>query len=629
MPGIAGYAGTTCHADVFARMLQRLRHQPWYTLHSWTDSTGAAALGRVGLGFINSAPQPAVNYNSTKRAVLEGEIYDYSHLRMEFEKKGYHFHTESHAELLVHGWESEGISFVRRLNGCFAAAIWNSQARTLTLLNDRFGMRALYYSVSPGRIVFGSEIKALLADPDLSHATDPRGLAQFFTFGQYLGSTTSFAAVSLMPAAGILTYDIVNGRVQLDRYSRLGESWEAQPGNSNDALERIDNAFAQSVARCTNGTANLGLSLSGGLDARTILGLIDPIQPVKTLCLGIEGSIDVQCASRLASLTNRLHHTHTLGTAFLGRFGTHMRDMVHITDGQYLCQCIVMPTLPLYREMGIEVLVRGHAGELMHMTKAYNFSLDTDSLKLTEATLEDWLWRRLQSHMLDGVSGPLFTPAFATNLSEIARDSLRESLSESHGILPPVHRIWHLFINERIRRETGLSMSEFGSVVETRLPYLDKNLIDALMTAPPDLKMGETIQAHILRKHQPSFLNVMNANTGARLGAGSFTKTLSKFRLKLLAKLGVKGYQPYERLGLWLRRELRPLVENLLLDQRCLDRGIFNPETVRAAVESHSNNRRNHTFLLMAMMIFELGQRELVDGDVYERQTVALVPTIH
>ena len=167
-------------------------------------------------------------------------------------------------------------------------------------------------------------------------------------------------------------------------------------------------------------------------------------------------------------------------------------------------------------------------------------------------------------------------------------------------------------------------MSEFGSVVETRLPYLDKNLIDALMTAPPDLKMGETIQAHILRKHQPSFLNVMNANTGARLGAGSITKTLSKFRLKLLAKLGVKGYQPYERLGLWLRRELRPLVENLLLDQRCLDRGIFNPETVRAAVESHSNNRRNHTFLLMAMMIFELGQRELVDGDVYERETVAL-----
>jgi asparagine synthase (glutamine-hydrolysing) len=596
-------------------MLERMRHHAWYARDAWVAEDGAAALGRVSLGVVNKAPQPATSSDGSRRAVLEGEIYDYAALREELEAQGHAFRTDGHAELLLRGWEQGGLEFVRRLNGCFAAAIWDVGAKTLTLLNDRFGMRPLYYSHSPGKLLFGSELKTLLADPDLSHAADPRGLAEFFTFGQYLGDTTSFAAISLLPAAGALTYHATDDRVELSRYARLGENWKLGSGGNADALDRIEAAFARSVARCTNNTANLGLSLSGGLDARTILGVIDPGQPVTTVCLGMEGSIDVKCAAELARLSNRKHHTHTLGMQFLADFRRHMQRMVQLTDGQYLCQCIVMPTLPLYRELGIEVLVRGHAGELMHMTKAYNFSLTPEAISLTEEGLDDWLWRRLQSHMLEGVEGPLFTPAFGTDLADQARSSLRRSIKESDGILPQAHRIWHLFVGERIRRETGLSMTEFGSVVETRVPYLDTELLDALMSAPPELKLAETIQSHILRKRQPSFLNVVNSNTGARLGAGPLEKGLARLKLRVLAKLGVKGYQPYERLGLWLRRELRPTVESLLLDDRCLSRGVFNPETVRSAVANHLTSRRNHTFLLMAMMIFELGQRELVDCD--------------
>src|SRR4029077_713896 len=107
----------------------------------------------------------------------------------------------------------------------------------------------------------------------------------------------------------------------------------------------------------------------------------------------------------------------TLDSQFLADFGRHMRDVVHLTDGQYQCQCIVMPTLPLYRRLGIEVLVRGHAGELMHMTKAYNFSLDSEAMAVTGATVEGWLWRHLQAHMLDGVEGALFTPAFGADMT--------------------------------------------------------------------------------------------------------------------------------------------------------------------------------------------------------------------
>jgi asparagine synthase (glutamine-hydrolysing) len=623
MPGIAGYAGVMPSSDLLPQMLVPLKQQKWYTRDEWVNPESTVALGRVGLGLVNTASQPAVSCDGTKRAVLEGEIYEYERLRRDLESRGHRFRSTSHAELLLHGMQRSGLEFVRGLKGCFSAAVWDESAGTLTLLNDRFGMRPLYYSHSPGRLAFGSQIKSLLADSDLSRATDPRGLAQFFTFGQYLGDTTSFAAVNLLPAAGVATYRVDEDTLKVQTYASLGENWGDGRTDRGAALERITDALSASVARCTNNTRNLGLSLSGGLDARTILGLIDPAQPVKTLCLGIEGSIDVQCAAELARLSCRTHQTHILGTDFLNDFGRHLLDMVRMTDGQYLCQCIVMPTLPLYRQLGIDVLVRGHAGELMHMSKAYNFSMDAEAESLTESALEPWLWRRLQSHMLDGVQGTLFTPAFGMNLTEQARASLRQSLNESRDIGPPVHRIWHLFVSERIRRETALSMVEFGSVVETRVPYLDTDVIDALMSAPPSLKLGEAIQEHILRERQPSFLSVVNANTGARIGAGPLPKLIAKARLKVLAKLGVKGYQPYERLGLWLRRELRGLVQSILLDDRCLSRGIFNPETVRSVVANHLSSRRNHTYLLMAMMVHELSQREFVDGETAQVPAMA------
>jgi hypothetical protein len=142
--------------------------------------------------------------------------------------------------------------------------------------------------------------------------------------------------------------------------------------------------------------------------------------------------------------------------------------------------------------------------------------------------------------------------------------------------------VWRLFLNMRLRRETAQSLVKFGSVVETRLPYLDNELVEALLEAPPALKLNETIQTHILRRRRPAFLEVVNVNTGARMTAGSLKRLLGRARQKVLAKLGVKGYLPYERLGLWLRRELKPLV--------------------RTVGERHDSGQANHTFLILALL---------------------------
>src|SRR5947209_14842797 len=220
------------------------------------------------------------------------------------------------------------------------------------------------------------------------------------------------------------------------------------------------------------------------------------------------------------------------------------------------------------------------------MTKAYNFSLDRAALGLHDgAGLSAWLWRHLQAYMLDGTHGRLFAPQYRGEMEGLARDALQSCLDETAGTEPPLHRIWQMFLNQRLRRETALSLVEFDSVVETRLPYLDNELVDELFAAPPDLKLGDAIQAHILRRRRPDFLRVVNVKTGTVVGAGRARRSVSNFRRRVLAKLGVKGYQPYERLGLWLRRQLRPVVERLLLSDRCLGRGVFDPDTLRAVVD--------------------------------------------
>lgn len=630
MPGILGLAGQSLpgglHA-VLGQMAQRMKHHPWYAEQLHADEQAGFALGRVALGFIDPAPQPVFSDDGKLAAVLDGEIYDAQDQRESLQASGCPFRGKSQAEVLLHGYTTRGQAWLKGLHGKFVGAIWDGRAGQLTLVCDRLGMRPLYYAHVAGRLLFASDLKSLLQDEAVSKQLHLPSLAQFFSFGQLLGEGTFYEGIRLMAAAGCLTYHVAQDSVSLERYWRIEDVPVAAKEPETQTLDRIADAFQRSVNHAVTGDYQLGLSLSGGLDARTILGAmpLDRLR-VQTVCLGMEGSMDLTSAEEMARLVNQPYHAHVLDTEFLSSFGEHLHNMVRLTDGHYLSQIIVMPTLPLYRNLGIQVLMRGHAGELMHMTKAYNFSLDSEALSARDDdAIERWLVSHLQTYMLEGTGGKLFTPKYQSQMAELARESLLEMIRPYKGTVPPAQQAGRLFLAMRTRRETAMSLVKFGSLVETRLPYLDNDVVEAVLSAPIDLRLDEKIQAHILKRCRPEFLNVRNVNTGARMGAGKLEQFAAKVRHKIFAKLGVKGYQPYERLGLWLRRELRPLVDDILLSPRCLERGIFEPQAVRDAIERHRTKQANHTFLLMAMMIFEVGQRTFVDGEqspVHERAVV-------
>ena len=315
------------------------------------------------------------------------------------------------------------------------------------------------------------------------------------------------------------TFDARSKKTQLFRYWTGAKRIGAVSPNRQSAFEEIDITLFEAVQkRSESPGGRLGLALSGGLDARTILGVFeDPADRLQSVCLGMAGSRDHQASQRLAAIAGCPHHSHLLDEGFLADFRRHLDGMVRLTDGQYLSQCIVMPTFPLYQELGIGVLLRGHGGELMHLSKAYNYSVDGEALVIkTQSDLEAWLWKRLQAHLLEGVDGPLFVRPEVDRISA-AHESLRLAIDETSEHLPAVERIAHLFLDQRLRRETPLSLMKFRSVVEPRMPYMDRALVEKLLGLPAEWKLDDRLQTFILRRRRPTFCDVENTNTGTIL----------------------------------------------------------------------------------------------------------------
>jgi asparagine synthase (glutamine-hydrolysing) len=591
MPGLCGLAATTPQPLSLDAMLASMRHFPWHREQQHAE--GPCTFGRVAVDATPTATHALAGKSGDVTVVLDGEIYG----------------AADPAGALAAGWAAQGSRFLPGLHGCFAAAIWDARARRLSLVTDRFGMRPIYWTHRAGRLAFASEIKALLTDPSVPRTLSQSGVSQFFAFGQFLGDATLYEAVRVLPPAACLTWDASDGTLTVSEWAPPVAA--APSADAAAWLESIGVRLTTAVARACENTDALGLSLSGGLDARTILGVAPRGVPMTCLSLGVPGGIDHRSAEQLARLAGQPHHRQLLDGDFLGRFSELLAPVVRLTDGHYLDQGIVYSTLQMYRDLGVQVLLRGHAGELMHMRKAYAFSMDATATSLeSAAALDDWLWRRLSNYMIGEVDASAFQSGLARGLRESARASIEASARRYAGVEPVAQRIWHLFVRERLHRETALSLHMFRSFVEVRVPFLDPDLIDALLAAPAHLKIGDDIQTAVLRKHRPEFLRVVNANTGAPMGAGDLQVRMAHLRMRVLAKLGVPGYQPYERLGLWLARELHPLLRETLLDERFLDRRIFDRSAIERLLDQHRRREKNHTYLLQALLVFELGQRE-------------------
>ena len=474
-------------------MMRPLKHHTLVSSQSGTsDAEAGVALGRVSLGLrqyrrtagLQRGPLPAC-VSWTARSTTPRAAASLERLPATTSP------VTATPRLLAARLRADGPAFFRELHGSFAADLWDA-TRRLMLVTDRFGIRPLYYAhACRAGCSSASSIKSLTGRSAVSaRAESARHGPVLHLRPLSRRATRRSRRAESSAAAGCLDLDAEPSRLDRRTYQQLGRRPQRLDGRRVERLDRsIDDAFAAPSIGRSRAQPNLGLSLSGGLDARTILAAIDTTATPLT---------DRQPGHRrqprpslrpAAGRAGRLHQSQlTCSTPVPGRLSPRTSSgWSQLTDGQYLSQCIVMPTLPLYRQLGIEVLLRGHAGELMHMYKAYNYSLDDEALALARRRPA----RGVAAPAALGVHArrrqrPLFAARPAGRTWRTGPRVAAPTISAATAAIePPLQRIWQLFLTQRLRRETALSLDEFGSVVETRLPYLDNDLVALLLAAPP------------------------------------------------------------------------------------------------------------------------------------------------
>ena len=277
MCGIAGSLivdrrSGVAHPDLSA-MIAVLRHRGPDGTNDYRAPLCALAHARLSIIDLETGAQPMANEDGSVWTVFNGEIFNYIELRVELQRLGHRFRTRSDTEVIVHAYEEYGERFVDRLNGQFAIALWDTRCERLVLARDRVGILPLFYARSGGRLLFASEIKAILAVAPQRAALDVHALAQIFTFWATVGSRTAFEGIKSLPPGHLLIVE--DGTERLERY--WDWTFPARGGGANLSLEATAEALrtllSDAVRLQLRSDVPVGAYLSGGLDSSGIAAL--------------------------------------------------------------------------------------------------------------------------------------------------------------------------------------------------------------------------------------------------------------------------------------------------------------------------------------------------------------------
>jgi asparagine synthase (glutamine-hydrolysing) len=275
MCGILGQLNcqTTIDPGCFTRMLHTLQHRGPDGEGVSFFADGCVALGHRRLAIIDlsdNGKQPMCNEDGSIWVTCNGEIYNYKDLRSQLQAKGHRFASQSDTEVLVHGYEEWGEQCVERLRGMFAFGIWDDAQKKLILARDHFGIKPLYYYRDPLQFIFASELKAIIACPQVRRTLNTHAMCDFFFYRYIPSPRTIWEGMFKLPPASLLTYR--EGHCTIRRYWE--PSFTTAPAYEETALNDLATAFADSVKMHMVSDVPVGLLLSGGLDSSAIAYLM-------------------------------------------------------------------------------------------------------------------------------------------------------------------------------------------------------------------------------------------------------------------------------------------------------------------------------------------------------------------
>ena len=601
------------HAGFATEQADRLRHVPWAVAEWHVDPIFPIALGRTGIGIFNADPQPVWDLDRRHAIVLAGELYAVDGRAPNPE--------QSPEATLITLYRRHGLEFPRHVEGAFVCAIWDVQGKRLLIANDRFGLYPVYFTVQDGRLIFAPEVKAVIAAPGFRRELDFAALAQIVRFQQLLGERTFFEDVHQLAPATVLVYELATRHCFARPYWSFAEIPDRSDVGFDEAVEEAGRLLRESTRRLSSDGRRLGVYLSGGLDSRTLLGLVDT-RPVHSFTYGVSGCRDVVLAERIAHTVGSVHHWFNLsdGNWVLD----HVDEHLALTEGFHSwIHSHGISTLDGAREH-IDVNLSGwDGGQLLGRPSLLTPQLinPTDQSAFTTHLFhllnQVWTWPGIT----EAEERFLYRQETWNKVGGLALDTLREELRAYEHVRPDMRA--HFFsARHHCGRLTQNMIAFYRSRVEVRFPFFDYALFDFMHSLPARLRLDRRLYFALIDRETPRLARIpfdkqeYLPTTKAWLGKPQAAWVKARNRLARLAPQAFTShptlYADYEG---YLRHELRDWAEGILFDRRTADRGIFDPGFLRTLMARHMSGNEQWTIGKIApLMTYEMMLRRMHDS---------------
>ena len=564
---------------------------------------------RLSIVDLTTGHQPLSNEDDTIWIAFNGEIYNHESVRAELEKKGHRYRTRSDTETIVHLYEEEGLSFPAKLNGMFAIALWDGPRRRLVLVRDRLGIKPLYYaSLEGGALAFASEIKALLRCPGVDTTLDPVALDGYLALQYVPGPRTIYRGVRKLPAGHMLVAD---GRaVTVKPFWTLEP--RAAPPSFEQACEEFHALFADAVRIRLMSDVPLGAFLSGGIDSGLVVaamaGAMD--RPVRTFSIGFETEgwySELPYAERVAKHFATDHRTLTVSAL-------DMRSLLATVTAQLdepLADPAAVPTYLLSRfaREHVTVALTGEgADELFAGYNRYQF----EALRERMAKIPAGLRRGL--NVTGPFAGPRLRKAFAASamdpaesfvfLRSVMPGEIRRALlrADVAAVVPADH------LERRMASHFAAGVNGLNATLRA----------DTLEWLPDDLlmKVDKMSMLASLEARVPFLDYRIVERVSGYPAAWKHRNGRSKVLLKAVADTALPaeivhrpkhGFTP--PIGRWLHGDLRPYLDDHLLDPAALTGEWLEPRAVHALVARYRNGEERLALSVWVLLCLEVWLR--------------------
>jgi asparagine synthase (glutamine-hydrolysing) len=600
----------------------------------WYSNDKLCWLGHKRLAIIDlsSGDQPMTNEDGTVWTAYNGEIYNYKLLRAELTQRGHTFRTASDTEVLVHGYEEWGCQgLVNRLRGIFAFAIYDTKMGKLFLARDQLGVKPLYWWSDGNTFLFSSEIKALLAHPLLSERrVSVAGVAQFLVTRYVSRPHTMFDSVSRLPEGTYMT--IARGQSSTPVPKQY---WDVRYGQNRceasfeDSVEQLDSLLMETVEMQLMSDVPVGAQLSGGVDSSVVVALMDMVRrrngdtaPIRTYSVGfdVEGYSELPYAKTVASRYGTEHREIQVG---FQDFFEALPLLSWIYD-EPVGQPSAVPTYFMCKQakQEVTVMLTGEgADEQFGGYNKYVFEHFSKYLLLVPTKAREILLRSFGKVM------PFGARRIRSIVEILALETQAERFASWYGALDTA--IQRTILHKELRDQVAdqflrttfadvLRECDSGDDIEQFL-YCDihTRLVDDLLVKGDRMSMGASIEARVpfLDHHVVQF-------------AASLPRKykVSGLRTKIILKKLAERYMPREAiyrrkvgftvpLSSWFVGPMRDFVRTILLSDRCLSRGYWDPAALTRLVNDHLNGKVDREQGLWVLLTLEIWHRLFVDDN--------------